>query len=170
MKRLLLLRHAKSDWDDRSLADHDRPLSPRGERAAAMMGAWLAREAPAPDLVLCSSALRTVQTAERVLAQLDSPPPLETERALYLASTGAVLDRLHRVDAAVATCLVIGHNPTTEDLALALAGSAEEGLVERIQRKYPTGALAELHFEALQWRDLAPGGGHLVRFVRPKDL
>ncbi|MEE3099475.1 MAG: histidine phosphatase family protein, partial [Pseudomonadota bacterium] len=87
MHRLVLMRHAKSDWGDPGLGDHDRPLNDRGRRAAPRMGAWLAAQGAFPDAALLSSARRVQETWAGVLdgaGRTASPPPARTERGLYL--------------------------------------------------------------------------------------
>jgi phosphohistidine phosphatase len=157
MKRLFLLRHAKSSWDDPDLADHDRPLAPRGRRAAKAIGEHMRREGIEPELVLCSSSRRTRETLERL--RLDSETLIEDE--LYAASAQRLLERLRAVDEGVGSVLLIGHNPGVEDLAETLGGEA--------QAKYPTGALATLELDGT-WRGLRAGGARLAGFVTPKQL
>src|SRR5690349_17594098 len=118
MKTLLLLRHAKSAWSDPRLDDHDRPLNGRGERAAKAMADRIARKAPRPDLILCSTAMRTRQTLAPLLKRLDGPaPPISLENGLYLASDDALLVRLQAVADDVPTVLLIGHNDGIGQLA-----------------------------------------------------
>jgi phosphohistidine phosphatase len=161
-KRLLLLRHAKSSWDDPNIDDHDRPLNGRGRRAAAQVGRYLRDEGMAPAVVLCSSALRTRQTLE--LLELDGDPEVLVEPELYGASAGELLDRLHRLHDATPSVLLIGHNPGMHDLAVVLTGDHD-----RIPA-FPTAALAELSAPIATWPDLEPGGASLERLVTPKDL
>ena len=166
MHRLLLLRHAKSSWDDPSLADRDRPLAPRGHRAAERMADHLRSEVPHPDLVLCSPALRTRETLERMSNALgDAEVVVDDE--LYGADGNELLERLRAVDDRFETVAVIGHNPGIHDLAITLAGSGAE--LDRMEAKFPTGALAVLAFDG-RWRDVSPGGGLLEAFVTPRDL
>lgn len=160
-RQLLLLRHGKSSWDEPGLADHERPLAPRGRRASRRMGRYLRREGIAVDLVLCSSARRARQTAE--LADLAGE--LRIESGLYAASAEQLLARLRTLPDAVRTAMLIGHNPALHDLAAGLAGEAG-GLSDR---KFPTAALATLRFTG-PWTGLEWGGAALVSFVRPKDL
>lgn len=167
VKRLFLLRHAKSSWDDPGLDDHDRPLAPRGRRASKAMAEYLRRQGIAPQLVLCSSSTRTCETLERVFPQLGDEVAVSVEPGLYMASEGRLLDRLHDVPDQIETAMLIGHNPATQQLALSLAGDSPE--LERVRRKFPTAALATLEFED-NWRDLAPGAARLVAFVKPKEL
>jgi phosphohistidine phosphatase len=166
MHRLLLLRHAKSSWDDPSLADRDRPLAPRGHRAAARMANHLRSDVPRPDLVLCSPALRTRETLDR-MSNAFGDAVVVVDDELYGAGEGELLERLRAVDDRFETVAVIGHNPGIHDLAIALAGSGAD--LDRMEAKFPTGALAVLAFDRL-WRDVSPGGGLLEAFVTPKDL
>ena len=162
VKRILLLRHAKSSWDDPSLPDHERPLAPRGRRAAERLAQHLRASGLAPQLVLCSSARRTVETLERLGDALGvAETSLEDE--LYGANDDELLDRLRRVPAQVDAVAVIGHNPGLHDLAVALTRAG------RKLERYPTGALAVLEFEG-PWTDLDSGRARLVSFVKPKDL
>ena len=163
MKRLHILRHAKSSWDDPDLADHERPLAPRGEKAAVRIAQHAQKEGIAPELVLCSTALRARQTLAALLPVLSGDVEIRLEEALYGAGAEAVLDRLHGVDEAVASVLVIGHNPTLHELVLTLTG--REDKLER----FPTGALASLTFTA-PWADLTAGGAELASFVIPRQL
>ena len=160
-RMLFLLRHAKSSWDDPELRDHDRPLAPRGRRAAKLMAGHIRDEGIRPSLVLCSSAVRARQT----LAGVAPDGEVSVEQELYGASADDLLDRLRRVPDGVESVMLIGHNPAMQDLALTLAG----GGAEQVERKFPTGALATLSF-AGEWSELAPGGAELVAFVRPKQL
>jgi phosphohistidine phosphatase len=166
MHRLLLLRHAKSSWDDPSLADRDRPLAPRGHRAAERMADHLRSDVTHPDLVLCSPALRTRETLDR-MSNAFGDAEVVVDDELYGAGEGELLERLRAVDDRFETVAVIGHNPGIHDLAIALAGSGAD--LDRMEAKFPTGALAVLAFDRL-WRDVSPGGGLLEAFVTPKDL
>lgn len=170
MKSLYLLRHAKSSWDDPGLPDHDRPLAPRGRRAAPAMGAWMATEGLVPDLVLCSSSARTRETWDLMAPALGEDVAVEYSRIIYHANGHDLLDTVRGVEEGVGRLLVIGHAPSVEALArrLAAAGPAEE--LARMHRKYPTCALAVLAFDVAGWRDIPTRGGTLERFVRPRDL
>jgi phosphohistidine phosphatase len=166
MLRLLLLRHAKSDWGDPSLPDHDRPLATRGRKAAERMGDHLRTESLAPDLVLCSSARRTRETFERL--GLDAVE-IGFEDELYGAPGDALLSRLQRLPDSVGDVLLIGHNPGVQDLAMALAGpDLGEGAV-RLREKFPTGALAVFEVQGT-WSGFSPGRARLASFVVPREL
>jgi phosphohistidine phosphatase len=162
-KHLLLLRHAKSSWDDPTLADHDRPLAPRGIRAAKLIGARLRADQTPVDLVLCSSARRARETVELVAVGGVS---VEIEDRLYGASAAELLERVRSVPDDVDAAMLVGHNPAMHDLAVELLG---HGAGEQAVGKFPTAALATLSFTG-SWRSLAPGRAELVSFVKPRDL
>jgi phosphohistidine phosphatase len=172
MRQLLLLRHAKSSWDDPRLADHARPLNARGRRNAAAMADAMRDLGLVPDVVLVSSARRTLQTLE-ALSPIEGSPLVEPMDALYLAPWQALLDTLRGVRETARSVLLIGHNPGLHELALALAGPAAMAsggpMAERLAHSYPTAALTEFSI-ALPWRSLEPGGARLLRFLVPADL
>jgi phosphohistidine phosphatase len=170
MKRILLLRHAKSDWGADGLDDHDRTLAARGERAAGLMGIHLVQQGLRPDLVLCSSARRAQQTWEQMLERLPEPPLIRVEPDLYLAAAGTLFERLRRLEDGVGVAMFVGHNPGMADLAAALAGAGEARQVERVRAKFPTAALALIDADVPSWEDLAPEACRLVAFTTPKDL
>lgn len=164
---LLLVRHAKSAWDDPSLADHDRPLAPRGAKALRRLRDHLRSAGHRPDVVLCSSARRTVETLGGIRAALPKRTKVEITDELYLADADAMLALLHGHAGKVRCAMLIGHNPGTEDLALLLAGSGEPELLARLEAKFPTGAAASLSFDGA-WADLAPGTAHLDDLFVPR--
>jgi phosphohistidine phosphatase len=171
VKTILLLRHAKSAWGQPGLDDHDRPLNKRGERAAEAMAEHIVHNAPRPDLILCSTAVRTRQTLAPLVHRLANPaPPIALEKGLYLATEGELLVRLRAVPEEVRTLLLIGHNEGIGELANALAGDGNPGTLERLHEKFPTGALATLKLGEVPWQDLAPGQADLAAFVRPRDI
>ncbi len=161
MKRLHLLRHAKSSWDDPGLADHERPLAPRGEKAALRIAEQLRSEEIAPELVLCSTALRARQTLAALLPVLAGDVEIRLEDGLYGAGVDDVLARLREVDEAVGSVLVVGHNPTLHELALALTRRADA------LDRFPTGALASVAFTT-RWAQLAEGPAELEGFFAPR--
>jgi phosphohistidine phosphatase len=170
--RLLLLRHAKSDWSG-NLGDHDRPLAPRGRKAAPRIGAFMRKKGYVPEAVLCSTAERTKQTLELLLPQLRADPTVRYDPALYLAEWPALLAALQSEGAADTPLLMIGHNPGLEQLAVALTlqpqDAAERARFEALERKFPTAALAVLDFDVPLWEAVKPGTGRLRDFVRPRD-
>ena len=169
MRSLLILRHAKSSWDDPRQIDFDRPLAPRGRRAAPVMGAYLRMEGLMPDLALCSSARRARETFALAAAEFDRDVPVHFLRELYAASPGDLLHQIGQVPDSVGRLLVVGHNPAVGQLAAALARTGDADARRRLREKYPTGALTVLTFDPGGWTDIA-AGGRLERFVRPSDL
>jgi phosphohistidine phosphatase len=162
---LLLLRHAKSGWDDPELSDHERPLNERGRRAAPAMGRRLRAAGLEPDLVLCSSAQRARETWALVAPQLAGRPKVLFEDGLYLCGGDALLARLRRLNREQAV-LAVAHNPDLHELAAALAGGGPPAELRALATKFPTGALAALEFPA--WRELAPGAARLILFATPR--
>ena len=171
MRQLLLLRHAKSSWDDPALSDHARPLNARGRRAAAAIATAMRELGLSPDIVLVSSARRTLQTLE-ALTPFEDAALVEPMDALYLAPWRNILAAIQEVPETARSLLVIGHNPGLHDLALSLAGprASQGGPNERaLAEGFPTAALAEF-VVAGSWWDLRDGGGRLVRFLTPRML
>ncbi|MCF6124995.1 histidine phosphatase family protein [Mesorhizobium sp. M7A.F.Ca.CA.001.07.2.1] len=170
MKQLLLLRHAKSSWDDPGLDDFDRPLAERGVKAARSIGRELAARGWLPDLALVSPALRTRDTWRLVAAEWPMEAPVEFVEALYEATAADILAELSKVKAATNTILLLGHNPGLEEFARRLAGSQSDGSARnRLEEKFPTAALARFTVDT-DWTDLAFGGARLTHCLRPKDL
>ncbi|MEA3060444.1 MAG: phosphohistidine phosphatase [Sphingomonadales bacterium] len=167
MKILTLLRHAKSGWDDPVTRDFDRPLNPRGRRAARTVAQEMRRLGLGFDLVLASPARRVVETIAEVAAEL-GPLPADYDERLYLASPQTLLDVVHETPAGARRLLLIGHNPGLESLALLLSGPVP--LRSEVELKYPTSTLAEIAFPVESWGEVRSGGGELRRFVRPRDL
>jgi phosphohistidine phosphatase len=170
VKNILLLRHAKSDWADPGLADHDRPLNRRGAQAALAMADHIARQGPLLDFILCSTAARTRQTLAPLLQRLAPPPSVSFEKGLYLASENALLSRLKALEADVTTALLVGHNDGIWLLANALAGSGPKDAIARLEVKYPTAALAVLRAPVAHWRDLGANQCELVSFTTPRAI
>jgi phosphohistidine phosphatase len=171
-RRLYLLRHAKSSWDQPGLPDHDRPLSDRGRQATKVLAQHIQAHRINPDLILCSSSVRTRQTLAGVLPGYEGAI---VEAGLFTAGNEQLLARLRQVDPELQSVMVIGHNPAMQTLTLKLAAletddrpADAEGLAE-IRRKLPTGALVTLKFEA-PWEELAPGAAVLLDYIRPKAL
>jgi phosphohistidine phosphatase len=168
-KRLFVLRHAKSSWDDPGIDDHERPLAPRGRRALEVMSSHVKARRIKPELVLCSSSRRTRET----LAGIEVGGEHLIEPALYSATWDEVLARLHELPDHVASAMLVGHNPAVQMLVLRLTNHDGAGLVdpgrEDVKRKFPTGALATISFQCA-WDELAPGRARLEEFVTPKGF
>ena len=161
MKTLYLLRHAKSSWDEPGLPDFDRPLNKRGEKAAPLMGKVMRERKVRPDVVLCSPAKRTKQTAKLALKAAKSDLDVVFDERLYLASENQLRKVLSELDDLVEAVLLVGHNPDLEDLLEYLTGDCE-GMV--------TGTLASLTLNIKHWSDSLEGNGKLDWLVKPKDL
>jgi phosphohistidine phosphatase len=170
MKRLTLLRHAKSSWDDAVPRDFDRPLNARGLKAARTMGRWMKDEGLAFDHVVASPAVRVTETLDAVWDGYGQTLKPVWDRRIYLASCVNLLDVVRETPADVTDLLMAGHNPGLEDLVLMLVpdGSGDP-LRDALEEKYPTAALAVMEFDG-DWSALEPRTARLVRFVRPRDL
>ncbi|WP_342750192.1 histidine phosphatase family protein [Phreatobacter oligotrophus] len=169
MRRLILLRHAKSDWPP-GMVDHDRPLAARGRRAAPLIGRWLVDNGFVPDRALVSTAERTRETWALASAGLIAMPAATFEPRIYEAPAWQLLNVIRETPDDVATLLLVGHNTGIEDLAARLIGAGPEDQRRRLARKYPTGGLAVIDCAAHSWRDIAAGIGTLHAFVVPRDL
>jgi len=170
MLTLSLLRHAKSSWANAGLDDFDRPLNARGEDAAPRMGAFMARRGIAPELVLCSPAVRARQTLALVLPHLPGSPRIVYDDALYLAPAAMMLKRLRKVAANVRHVMLIGHDPGLHTLAQELAGAGTREDLQALAEKLPTGGLVVLAFAGRAWTSVKRGAGRLELFMAPKRL
>lgn len=162
MKTLLLLRHAKSSWDEGNLADFDRPLNDRGREDAPRMGKLLRQHDLVPDLIVTSSAKRAASTAKLLANEANYEGKVTRTRDLYLAEPGAYINLARRTDDSVKTLMLVGHNPGIEELVEWLSGSDES---------MPTAALACFHLPIAKWSELAAGRRYELAGVwRPKEL
>ena len=168
MKSLILLRHAKSSWNDAVARDFDRPLNRRGRRAAALMGREMERLDLRFDLVLASPAARVVETLDDVGSGYGAHLPVEYDERVYLADPETLLELVRSAAPEIDRLLLVGHNPGLERLALLLAGQGDYRA--ELAAKFPTATLAQIDFDVATWSGLEPGSGRLVRFVRPRDL
>jgi phosphohistidine phosphatase len=168
MKVLYLLRHAKSSWDDPGLDDADRPLAPRGQRAARAVALHMDRTGISPALVLCSPARRTRDTLDLVRSGLPPATRVRMEDRLYGADPAEILQILRGLPDALPSVMIVGHNPTMQELALSLASSGD-GL-ESLATKFPTAALAELLLPVDRWSKVEARKAQLTAFVTPKEL
>lgn len=168
MRRLILLRHAKSDRSP-GVRDLDRPLNGRGRRAAPAVGARIAEEGLRPDLALVSPSQRTRETWAAIRGALGDPRE-ETVPEIYEAAAGDILDAVRAAPDEAGTLIVVGHNPGLGDLAAALAGEGPRGLRALLATEFPTAAFAVIAFDAPAWAGIAPGEGRLEHFIRPRDI
>ncbi len=170
MKTIYILRHAKSSWADGSLRDHDRPLNARGRAAAPRVGAHMQGAGYLPDLVLCSTATRTMRTLDAVLSELEGEPAIEFQEELYLAGPSEMLDLVRSGSDTAESILLVGHNPGTGMLAAALSGDGPPESIHLMRSKFPTAGLAIIELNVNRWKDVVSGCGSLKEFVRPRDL
>jgi phosphohistidine phosphatase len=171
MKRLTLLRHAKSGWDDPVARDFDRPLNPKGHRAARAMGQHMRDLGLRFDHIVASPALRVVETLGEVWTGYGRTLDPQLDRRIYLASAATLLDIVQEAPEDADSLLLSGHNPGMEELVLLLVPDRDDDSVrDRVEEKFPTASLAELEFDADHWSDVKPGSGRLARFVRPRDI
>jgi phosphohistidine phosphatase len=170
MRILYLLRHAKSDRSDPGLGDSDRPLAARGKRDAPTMGSYMRGHDYRPDLILCSTSVRTRETLALLLPELGGKIAAEYDRKLYLASPETMLQRLREVDEQVGSVLMIGHNPGMARLAAVLAQRGDRRALARMREKYPTSGLAVIHLHVDRWEQAEPGSGTLTDFMIPAEV
>lgn len=171
MLELLLLRHAKSSLAEAGAADISRPLNERGRRAAQAMGRTISAKSLLPEVALCSPARRARETWEIAAAELPRIPKLQITDGMYDFGNGSsLLHCLHISGLSARRIIMVGHNPSMEGLASSLTGSGDTKLIARMDKKYPTGALAALRFQVNDWRDVAEKTGKLICFIRPKDI
>lgn len=170
MKTLTLLRHAKSGWDDRVSRDVDRPLNPKGKRAAVLIGQHMRSQGMAFDHVVASPAVRVAETIDAVVSGYARTLAPVVDRRIYLASAATLLDVVREFPEGATSALMVGHNPGLEDLMLMLVPSGQNDLRDTAEQKYPTATIAEMTFAIDDWAAAAPGSATLTRFVRPRDL
>jgi phosphohistidine phosphatase len=170
MKRLTVLRHAKSSWDDSQLDDFDRPLNDRGWKAARRMGTELKRRGMHFDCVLASTAARVRETIDGVQEKYDFGVPIRFDQRIYLASAETLLALVRGLGDEIGAALIVGHNPGLERLIVELTHNDKRGLRAKVDGKFPTAALAEIGLPAKHWPDVAPGSGEIVELILPKAL
>ena len=170
MKRLFVLRHAKSSWDDSALEDFNRPLNDRGWKSARRIGRELNHRDLRFDLVIASTAARVRETIDGLRDKFDLNVEIRFEPRMYLADEQTLLSLVRALPAKVHAPLLVGHNPGLERLLVELTHDDGDGLRHRIANKYPTGAFAGVELPADQWTDVTPGSGEIVELILPKEL
>lgn len=169
MRRLMLLRHAKSDWPD-GADDHERGLAARGRRVSPLMGRYMADNGLVPDLAIVSTALRARETWDLVRTAFLGEIDQRLEPRIYEASAGEILDVVRETGSEVETLLLVGHNPGLQNLALDLIGTANQPDLVRLQGKYPTAGLVVIDFDIQHWSEVSRRTGRLDRFETPRSL
>jgi phosphohistidine phosphatase len=170
MKRLTILRHAKSDWDDPNLEDFNRPLNDRGWKAARRMGREIKHRDFKFDLILCSTAARARETLDGIREKAELDAEIRFEPRMYAASEDTLLSIVHALEESVRAPLLVGHNPGLERLIADLTHDDRHDLRDRIVHKFPTCALARLELRAHRWADVEPSHGEVVELILPKEL
>ena len=170
MRKLTLLRHAKSSWSDQTKADIDRPLTSKGRRSALKIGTYISKNRIFPDLILCSPSRRTRETLSQIDPFLPDSIEVKIEPSIYSAGQGdGLVSYLISSAFDEAHVMIIGHNPTMQQMALDLARPEPGNSYDKIEGKYPTAALTHIEFDISDWRHVRERG-RLVHFVSPKML
>lgn len=174
MKRLFILRHAKTEPGSVSRADRDRRLLEKGRDAASRMGAYIRDRAYRAESIKCSTAQRTRETCSIVRPFIGASAPIEFREDLYLAEAEDMLSRIQEFDDGLGAVLIVGHNPGVADLALMLSApphdAASEALHRNMRAKFSTCSFVVLDFDVSAWCEVSDGSGLLVDYKRPRDL
>ncbi len=171
MKRLILLRHAKSDWDDPVARDFDRPLNARGMRAAQLMGDYARQQGIVFDHVVASPAVRVVETIDGFVQGYGRTIEPNWDRRIYLASSATLMDVIRQLPDGRDAVLMIGHNPGLEDLVLGLvADDGSNPLRDEVEQKLPTAAITVMDLRIDSWDQTDGDCATLLSFIRPRDL
>ncbi len=170
MRRLLLLRHAKSDWSIAGHPDHARELAPRGRKAAPLMGQYIAEHGLTPDHAIVSTAARTRQTWQALGDDLTGGVGVTYEKRIYEAEPEDILEAIQDAPKSAQSLIVVGHNPGLQETALLLTNGGKTSARRAISAKFPTAGLAVIDLDIDDWSDIAPGHGTLERFITPRAL
>lgn len=170
MKRLCLLRHAKSDRSDPSKDDFQRPLNARGVKSAEFMATFISASPYRPDAVLCSTARRATETFAPLRQLLSAKTPAVFRDELYHAMPDVLLDEIRHAPPTAETLLVVAHNPGLVLLAMALADDPDSEIALRVAHGVPTGGFIVFEFDIDDWSEIKEGAGRTVFFGRPRDL
>jgi phosphohistidine phosphatase len=170
MKRLTVLRHAKSSWD-LPLDDFDRPLNERGWKAARRMGRELKHRKMTFDFAIASPAARVRETLAGMSETYGNFAfPVRFDGRIYMASSEGLLELVRELPEEAESALLVGHNPGLERVIVVLTANDKDGLRDRISEKYPTAALAVVELPAKQWSEIEPGTGKVAELILPKEL
>jgi phosphohistidine phosphatase len=170
MKTLYLMRHAKAGWDDPQQRDYDRPLTPRGEAAAVLMGRFLRAQTIMVDLLFASPAVRNAMTWERLESSWKSRITPQFEDSIYMANIDTLLGLVQSAPQSAKSVLLLGHNPGLEDLSFKLVHDGDAGGLELLDQGFKTAALAELTFDVANWSEIKAKSATLHRFITPRSL
>jgi phosphohistidine phosphatase len=170
MKTLYLMRHAKAGWDDPQQRDYDRPLTPRGQAAAVLMGRFLRAQGISVDLLFASPAMRNAMTWERLESSWKSGIAPRFEDAIYMATVDTLLGLIQSAPRTAKAVMLLGHNPGMEDLSFKLLHDGDAGGMDLLDQGFKTAALAELSFDVADWADITAKSATLQRFITPRSL
>ena len=170
MRRLMLLRHAKSDWSKPGERDHDRSLATRGRADAPRVGAYMASHGLVPDLIICSTARRARETCDLVVPAFAKAPRVVHDAGIYDNNPDALFNVVRNVEPDVQVLLLVGHNPSFQGFADAMAASGHGDARQRLREKFPTATLAVIDFPVDAWSDIHPHSGRLDRLISPRLL
>lgn len=166
----MLLRHAKAERPEPGARDFDRPLAPAGRQPATRIGAYMASHALVPDLAICSPARRAKETWELAVPAFTKQPRTKLDPRVYELDAAGLLDLVRSASGDVQSLLLVGHNPSLEDLAELLIAAGDLAGRERLAEKFPTGALAVIDFPFDTWAKLHPHSGRFDRLISPRAL
>ncbi len=170
MRRLLLLRHAKSERPRPGGRDHDRVLAPRGREDAPKLGAYMVRHGLIPERIIVSTAARARETWDLIAASFDPSPHVVTDKRLYEAAPQAILNVIKECKPEVHTLLIVGHNPGLQELAAMLIATGNLEARQRLNEKFPTSGLLVIDFALDDWARVHAHAGRLDHFVSPRLL
>lgn len=170
MLHLHLFRHAESSWNQGQSEDFERPLNPRGRVAATVMAGHMALSGLAPDVILCSTARRARETLALAVPTFVRDCTIHIGHNLYLADAATLMELVRTLPDTAEQCMLIGHNPGLQQLALLLAGAGDVEELAVLRANFPTAAVAEITFTLSHWAEIAPGAGRLRRFLTPRAL
>lgn len=170
MKRLAVLRHAKSSWDHPNIKDSDRPLNKRGRKAARAVGKELKRRKMRFDFVIASPAVRVRETLDELLEGYGGTLDVHFDDRIYETSEETLLEIVRDLPDDAKQPLLAGHNPGLERLVVGLTHDDDQGLRNRIAHKFPTGALAVVNLPASSWAGVATGSGEIAELILPREL
>lgn len=170
MKRLTILRHAKSSWNDPHLEDFNRPLNDRGWKSARRLGRELEKRGVKFDLVIASPAARVRETIDGLTEKLKLNIEIRFEPRMYAASEGMLLTIVREIRESSHAPLLVGHNPGLQQLIVALTHNDHDDLRKDVERKFPTAALAALELPAHRWNEVKLASGKITDLILSKEL
>ena len=170
MKRLCIMRHAKSDWSNPGLADSERTLNARGVKSAEFLAGFIVEKGWTPDHALCSTAIRARSTIQPLAERLGGDCKIDYRDDLYMAMPNDLLSFIHELDDNDDTVLIVAHNPGLEMLAVDLADEESAAFAEQMADHFPTGALAVFSFDIDRWADVKSNEGKVLFYGKPREL